>query len=809
MREIIANLEKLTDAVEKLSYIECHSLLQAQCFNLPEKASPSFRLVYEAIVGSDDKDAKTPFKNEVFALLSNKTQERLMTAMRLLGYTLSSAGECAGFAVKASQAISTNGIKAYDDRIKKIYEMTDEQLLKIGRTPLTSDEVEILAFFQDIRINQEPNKFPDIFEKEMGTQCASITATFTQPISLDGKKLCRVSTVGAYEKNDFQLFIHGVRDILFANEEALPTSLTLRSANHQMVLTYDPSKKLWLIFNLSASITLKNENIVEAIVRYLYPIQEISDRPLIFESIIHSFSHLAVNQFQKFNQQYLSNNMSRILDMQDSLGASIEFTAARSGNLDHVDFLMKNGADIKKSSFQGLTPLLIAAHDGNLEIVRRLFRAGADLNHVNDAGYTALSFVVQNGFTEIFKFLIENGAKLPLRVGGNNEWNLLGFSAFHGRLEVVQYLLDRFHSGENIDEITCGTVGHTLFTAAAASGNIELVTFLEAKGAKIHFLNAYSDNALGLSAAYGHMKLVRYFIRESSDIDKVTGENNSTLLMCAAVSGNVGLMKFLVKKSPHLLNKADKNGWLPIHYASESRQLESLKYLIDIKADVNAKNKNGESPLHLATKKGDFILVKYLVENGANVNNKNEKWVTPLHLAAEYNYLATVKYLMVKNATIDAKNEEGMTALFLAAIKGNLMVVHSLLQNGAEINTTENDGRTALHIAVLCGRLDAAEYLIESGAEINMVDERGDCPLIAAARLNNFSAVLLLTSHEADANITTKTGHTALNFALMHHNLEMAKCLVLRGATFDADAVDADIFEYLSSFSSSKLAPMK
>jgi ankyrin repeat protein len=55
----------------------------------------------------------------------------------------------------------------------------------------------------------------------------------------------------------------------------------------------------------------------------------------------------------------------------------------------------------------------------------------------------------------------------------------------------------------------------------------------------------------------------------------------------------------------------------PFHLSCEYSNLDTIKYIIDIKCDMNLKNKNGITPFHFATKNENFSLsmVKCLIEN--------------------------------------------------------------------------------------------------------------------------------------------------------------------------------------------------
>ena len=64
------------------------------------------------------------------------------------------------------------------------------------------------------------------------------------------------------------------------------------------------------------------------------------------------------------------------------------------------------------------------------------------------------------------------------------------------------------------------------------------------------------------------------------------------------------------------------DGWLP-----------SVKLLVSLGADVNARDYNGNTPLHHASSRGDNQVVMYLVEHGADVTALNRRGQTTADMA--------------------------------------------------------------------------------------------------------------------------------------------------------------------------------
>uniref|UniRef100_A0A1X7SJI4 Uncharacterized protein n=1 Tax=Amphimedon queenslandica TaxID=400682 RepID=A0A1X7SJI4_AMPQE len=60
----------------------------------------------------------------------------------------------------------------------------------------------------------------------------------------------------------------------------------------------------------------------------------------------------------------------------------------------------------------GDTALIAAAREGNCDVAELLLKKGADPSHSNDIGYTALIEAAERGHWDILQLLINNGADL-------------------------------------------------------------------------------------------------------------------------------------------------------------------------------------------------------------------------------------------------------------------------------------------------------------------------------------------------------------------------------------------------------------
>ncbi|MGZ8229285.1 MAG: ankyrin repeat domain-containing protein [Burkholderiales bacterium] len=151
-----------------------------------------------------------------------------------------------------------------------------------------------------------------------------------------------------------------------------------------------------------------------------------------------------------------------------------------------------------------------------------------------------------------------------------------------------------------------------------------------------------------------------------------------------------------------------------IAIAARAAALDVLKYLISIKADVNARTPVNETPLMLASFFFDETLqgpraferheqaVRLLVAAGADLENYPHNY-TALSYAAYQGNERVVRFLIEKGARVNADARNGgsyvNTPLMMAAIQGHESVVRLLLRAGADADVRIYGGHTAAELA--------------------------------------------------------------------------------------------------------------
>lgn len=218
------------------------------------------------------------------------------------------------------------------------------------------------------------------------------------------------------------------------------------------------------------------------------------------------------------------------------MARSTIFDAIASGSVSRVKrFLTLHPDSVGERNEDGLSPLAAALYHGDEEIVAVLIERGAPVSHFEAAalgdlellerqlrrsvkratayspdGFTALHYAAYFGHSEAAALLLRQGADVEAESRDERGWRPLHMAVRGASpLELAQLLVEA-GADPNAEE----SGGWTALHSAAGSGNLALVQFLLARGARA-WTEAYDmTRPLDFAIERGHLEIVRVLKRQ-------------------------------------------------------------------------------------------------------------------------------------------------------------------------------------------------------------------------------------------------------------------------------------------------------
>ncbi len=440
-------------------------------------------------------------------------------------------------------------------------------------------------------------------------------------------------------------------------------------------------------------------------------------------------------------------------------GNTVLVDAAKNQDFESVRALLKQHVDVNAPEADGTTALHWAAHWGNLETVDALLREGANATALNRYGATPLSEAVRIGGAPLIESLLKAGADPNTFTTAQAETVLMKASR-EGNVEAVKVLLD--HGAEvNAKE---NFRGQTALMWAAAEGHADIVSMLAAHGAELNLRSYDRDTALPKMAAGTPAAPI--------------ARGGLTALLFAARQGEMESVKALLDAKADI-NAVDSDGNNALTLAILNTHYDLTQMLIDRGADPNAAAKNGRTALYSAVEMHDvdwsprpahketdkttsMDIIKSLIDHKANVN---AQLTAPAPIEKHAQDMG------------DKSMGAGTTPFTRAARSADVELMHYLLNHGADPKLVGKDNQTALMVAsgvawndhikgTEAEALEAVKLCVSLGLDVNAATDKGETALHGAAHRGSDLIAKYLIDNGANVKARNKRGFTALDLAM-------------------------------------------
>ena len=294
-------------------------------------------------------------------------------------------------------------------------------------------------------------------------------------------------------------------------------------------------------------------------------------------------------------------------------------TCSRTGAADGAKALLEHGADVHATEQErGQTALMWAAAQGHPEVIKVLLEHGADL-HVRSRTVDIYEPMIAVSYSE--------NVYLPKVKGG---FTPLMFAAQSGDLESVQVLVE---AGAGVDDATPDD-GSAL-VLATSNGHEKVGLYLLEKGADPNAADGYGVTALHWTMQRG----IAFLYSRPYRTDRFWNHRNSPelakALLFRGADPNARIVKDFLPWDIHRyartlsneLPQADFAGSTPFLLAAASGDVQTMRFMLEAKANPGIATLEGLTPLMVAAGVGR--------ERGAATDEERKGYLEALKLAVD------------------------------------------------------------------------------------------------------------------------------------------------------------------------------
>lgn len=229
------------------------------------------------------------------------------------------------------------------------------------------------------------------------------------------------------------------------------------------------------------------------------------------------------------------------------------------------------------------------------------------------------------------------------------------------------------------------------------------------------------------------------------------------------------------KLSLMMLSSGARNNW------------EKVKELIDHGANVNYRHpQSGMTILMFAARHGDITTLRYIINKKADINAKNNRGQNALYFSyfntnRNEEKIIELAKLFIENK-IDLQSKSAGQAVIYSIERDMTDFFNLLIGNDANINYIDQNNLTATNIAVKMNKATILEKLLEHGGNINTANASGSSPFIQAVSSKKPSLVKLFLKHHPDINsYKYKKNNNPLLLSVKNKSKEIVRILLDAG----------------------------
>lgn len=364
--------------------------------------------------------------------------------------------------------------------------------------------------------------------------------------------------------------------------------------------------------------------------------------------------------------------------------------------------------------------------------------------------------------------------------------------------DVAKLLLEKiFHINNKIQDHTTVPLHY-----AARNNSFEMVILLLLRDAKVNVQDEEGTTPLHFAVSLLNEEMVELLLGYKANPNIVDNVFGVSPFQLACMKGNAKIVKSFINHGCSIngiFTSPDSwecpKGSTPLHLSVLHKNLEVIKLLLNLNANVNDVNEDGESALHLACGESDEEIVELLISKNALINVFAKDNTTPLYYGIKTKNLKIVQLLLESGAFVEYDEIPASLnickPIHTVIAAGCRKMIEILIKHGLDVNMKieENlmEHPSFLHIAVKYDQLDIAKILLDKKADTQIKNDRGRTPLHIAVDRGNKDMIVLLLNYGADTTLLDKLSLTPFHIACSRKNVECVQLFLSIGVNVNAE----------------------
>lgn len=245
-------------------------------------------------------------------------------------------------------------------------------------------------------------------------------------------------------------------------------------------------------------------------------------------------------------------------------------------------------------------------------------------------GLTAMTHAARAGLAANIKYLSAVGASPNLTdIGG---WSPLMYAVRHSKEDAAKCLVNELNVSADVG---VDQTGYTALMKAAALGDVSMLRFLIARGARVTRTdNIFGQSALMWACATGHLEVVKELVSSGAPVNE-KAKNGKSPLLFAVTYGHLDIAEFLLSAGATATSE-DANGENAVVLSARNNCLSGVQFATSkLQLSASSMGRTGASGLLVSVEQGFSAITEHLVKEGADVHMKDESGRTPLSVASK------------------------------------------------------------------------------------------------------------------------------------------------------------------------------